>query len=103
MECFVPLWVIQESTGRRVRRLDELVYCFKQRTAYERRIRDWSSDVCSSDLLGEAARTADDAARYYASYAAAIGAPPAAGHAVVHQLVGEIGSASCRGRVCTYV
>src|SRR3546814_10004050 len=24
---------------------------FKQKTAYERRISDWSSDVCSSDLL----------------------------------------------------
>src|SRR3546814_693248 len=26
------------------------VFFFKQKTAYERRIRDWSSDVCSSDL-----------------------------------------------------
>src|SRR3546814_2452734 len=27
------------------------MFCFfKQKTAYERRIRDWSSDVCSSDL-----------------------------------------------------
>src|SRR3546814_11229170 len=26
-------------------------FCFKQKTAYEMRIRDWSSDVCSSDLL----------------------------------------------------
>src|SRR3546814_6751222 len=25
--------------------------CFKQKTAYEMRISDWSSDVCSSDLL----------------------------------------------------
>src|SRR3546814_5604804 len=25
---------------------------FKQKTAYEMRISDWSSDVCSSDLLG---------------------------------------------------
>src|SRR3546814_2564016 len=24
--------------------------CFKQKTAYEMRISDWSSDVCSSDL-----------------------------------------------------
>src|SRR3546814_1527963 len=30
----------------------ELCYCFffKQKTAYEMRISDWSSDVCSSDL-----------------------------------------------------
>src|SRR3546814_6334680 len=29
-----------------------LVVCFKQKTAYEMRISDWSSDVCSSDLIG---------------------------------------------------
>src|SRR3546814_8128069 len=27
------------------------VLCFKQKTAYEMRISDWSSDVCSSDLF----------------------------------------------------
>src|SRR3546814_5247405 len=27
---------------------------FKQKTAYEMRISDWSSDVCSSDLDGDA-------------------------------------------------
>src|SRR3546814_4559840 len=27
-----------------------LIFCFKQNTAYEMRISDWSSDVCSSDL-----------------------------------------------------
>src|SRR3546814_14166687 len=26
------------------------VFCFKQKTAYDVRISDWSSDVCSSDL-----------------------------------------------------
>src|SRR3546814_6542229 len=33
-----------------------LSYCFcffKQKTAYEMRISDWSSDVCSSDLTAE--------------------------------------------------
>src|SRR3546814_16725597 len=25
------------------------VFCFEQRTAYEIRVRDWSSDVCSTD------------------------------------------------------
>src|SRR3546814_4432503 len=29
------------------------VFFFKQKTAYEMRISDWSSDVCSSDLLGD--------------------------------------------------
>src|SRR3546814_9535217 len=28
------------------------VFFFKQKTAYEMRISDWSSDVCSSDLHG---------------------------------------------------
>src|SRR3546814_7511493 len=28
------------------------VFFFKQKTAYEMRISDWSSDVCSSDLAG---------------------------------------------------
>src|SRR3546814_9708555 len=28
-----------------------LCFFFKQKTAYEMRISDWSSDVCSSDLL----------------------------------------------------
>src|SRR3546814_16653577 len=32
-----------------------VVFFFKQKTAYEMRISDWSSDVCSSDLLGVAA------------------------------------------------
>src|SRR3546814_9404201 len=32
-----------------------IVFCFKQTTAYEMRISDWSSDVCSSDLLGAVA------------------------------------------------
>src|SRR3546814_8117173 len=36
-----------------------LVFFFKQKTAYEMRISDWSSDVCSSDLF---ARTEDDLA-----------------------------------------
>src|SRR3546814_14143684 len=29
-------------------------FFFKQKTAYEMRISDWSSDVCSSDLLARA-------------------------------------------------
>src|SRR3546814_1802033 len=32
-----------------------IFFFFKQKTAYEMRISDWSSDVCSSDLNGGAA------------------------------------------------
>src|SRR3546814_3154483 len=39
------------------------VFCFffffKQKTAYEMRISDWSSDVCSSDLLEHARKAAE--------------------------------------------
>src|SRR3546814_7937662 len=31
-----------------------LFFLFKQKTAYEMRISDWSSDVCSSDLAAQA-------------------------------------------------
>src|SRR3546814_4419580 len=31
--------------------LEYLFFFFKQKTAYEMRISDWSSDVCSSDLV----------------------------------------------------
>src|SRR3546814_6525652 len=30
-----------------------IFFFFKQKTAYEMRISDWSSDVCSSDLSGQ--------------------------------------------------
>src|SRR3546814_4286622 len=40
------------------------VFFFKQKTAYEMRISDWSSDVCSSDLRGPA--RADHAAAAFA-------------------------------------
>src|SRR3546814_2534666 len=35
-------------------------FVFKQKTAYEMRISDWSSDVCSSDLLADTALSVSD-------------------------------------------
>src|SRR3546814_18036568 len=43
------LYIIVSGIGRRSCVL--LFFFFKQKTAYEMRISDWSSDVCSSDLL----------------------------------------------------
>src|SRR3546814_17924369 len=37
-------------SGRVVYVVSMLMFFFKQKTAYEMRISDWSSDVCSSDL-----------------------------------------------------
>src|SRR3546814_20318512 len=39
---------------------------FKQKTAYEMRISDWSSDVCSSDLLSLQACADDPQVAYHA-------------------------------------
>src|SRR3546814_9773355 len=36
-------------------------FFFKQKTAYEMRISDWSSDVCSSDLFAEDAKARTEA------------------------------------------
>src|SRR3546814_7815815 len=36
------------------------IFFFKQKTAYEMRISDWSSDVCSSDLSGGGRRAGGD-------------------------------------------
>src|SRR3546814_15418662 len=40
--------------------LCSFVFFFKQKTAYELRISDWSSDVCSSDLLFESGDHRDE-------------------------------------------
>src|SRR3546814_8503320 len=47
-ECYCCVWFCW---------LFEYLFCFffKQKTAYEMRISDWSSDVCSSDLLDASA------------------------------------------------
>src|SRR3546814_6858002 len=48
-----------------------LFFFFKQKTAYEMRISDWSSDVCSSDLADEARQAALEAERAATDLAAA--------------------------------
>src|SRR3546814_3472294 len=74
---------------------------FKQKTAYEMRISDWSSDVCSSDLLtdylAQAVRAADRLKRDIGLIFGAIVRRERPG------LVEKIGRASCRERVCQYV
>src|SRR3546814_2108012 len=96
------------------------VYCcyfffFKQKTAYEMRISDWSSDVCSSDLeelrlhrsiIFDAAMAVDmvgchieenaDIRREARREIDLIGRH-------LDDIDREIGRASCRERVCQYV
>src|SRR3546814_2723135 len=91
------------------------VFFFKQKTAYEMRISDWSSDVCSSDLLS-IRLTTDANAQSEVQYS--INQTPTTvqsafgiWNASLGLLGGdhwefnfvEIGRASCRERVCQYV
>src|SRR3546814_7288835 len=51
------MWIVNKmSTLTRICAFMVYVFFFKQKTAYEMRISDWSSDVCSSDLRGAADR-----------------------------------------------
>src|SRR3546814_2494613 len=85
-----------------------LFFFFKQKTAYELRISDWSSDVCSSDL-GEAGR---DLARALLACDQHRLARFLAGPSLRADIISrrktelgpiQIGSASCRERVWQYV
>src|SRR3546814_1630517 len=98
-----------------IRYLFFFCFFFKQKTAYEMRISDWSSDVCSSDLrnqFGSVATTREHdqygfghrsncnqvkrGCRYERDRHQS-----QSGEA--EKLTVEIGRASCRERVCQYV
>src|SRR3546814_7716508 len=89
-----------------------VLFLFKQKTAYEMRISDWSSDVCSSDLaiIGEllAWRGAGAVIGFFlAMYVGKL--DPRIGMSVGFLLLAwsgwmmKIGRASCRERECQYV
>src|SRR3546814_15852160 len=94
-----------------------MFFFFKQKTAYEMRISDWSSDVCASDLFGDGAhrlhvlvelqvqhRTHVQRADRGMGIPGAVGAVPVEDLGEAAGILGEeIGSASCRERVCPYV
>src|SRR3546814_8808366 len=86
----------------------EFVFCVlfvRQKTAYEMRISDWSSDVCSSDLPLALQRfrhlAIDDALRETFGDRGLADAGFADQRRIV--LGAEIGRASCRDRVAQYV
>src|SRR3546814_10633765 len=89
-------------------------FFFKQETAYDMRISDWSSDVCSSDLHHpDVFCAALLNAQPMGFYAPAQIVSDARKHGVEVRPVSindshwdctlEIGRASCRERVCQYV
>src|SRR3546814_4406605 len=86
-------------------------FFFKQKTAYEMRISDWSSDVCSSDL--NAADQRGILSRPQAALLQMVYGAQTAQVLYVAAKLGvadllknrprKIGRASCRERVCQYV
>src|SRR3546814_3877061 len=98
-----------------------LFFFFKQKTAYEMRISDWSSDVCSSDLGANLALIDDELVQF--GHVEQLGghrfrlrrllrgrrgtewasADHEAGGRFILIEPAEIGRASCRERVCQYV
>src|SRR3546814_2843388 len=91
-------------------------FFFKQKTAYEMRISDWSSDVCSSDLVvhhpgddlavaldGDRDREIGDAVQEVGRAVERIDDPARAGLRAGRLAALQIGRASCRERVCQYV
>src|SRR3546814_9569127 len=83
-----------------------MFFFFKQKTAYEMRISDWGSDVCSSDLSG--ADSADCAASRTFIVSRPVRTPAfEEGETMPFDPskpdLKEIGRASCRERVCQYV
>src|SRR3546814_7227700 len=74
------------------------LFFFKQKTAYELRISDWSSDVCSSDLCNIFSPDKMLQGRLF-SY----GDTQRYRLGVNFNHIPEISRASCRVRVCQYV
>src|SRR3546814_2397377 len=96
-------------------------FFFKQKTAYEMRISDWSSDVCSSDLqiaekTGAKITLTEDPVEavkgcdfVYTDVWVSMGEPDSVWEERIKLLMpyrvtaDQIGRASCRERVCQYV
>src|SRR3546814_9931108 len=74
---------------------------FKQKTAYEMRISDWSSDVCSSDLSCCPSKSTCSTHRCVVRHGKCTEVPCV--NARYDDIQDEIGRASCRERVCQYV
>src|SRR3546814_7952620 len=80
------------------------VFFFKQKTAYEMRISDWSSDVCSSDLQDPRHEQESEEQQDSRDRERARDVHPLSGPFYQQEDDGgEIGRASCRERVCQYV
>src|SRR3546814_6327212 len=91
-----------------------VIFFFKQKTAYEMRISDWSSDVCSSDLSptgrtlavkGDTFKQKSSAVEYRERDDGTLSETRILTDKFVPVIRAwdQIGRASCRARVCQYV
>src|SRR3546814_988562 len=90
-----------------------VLFFFKQKTAYDMRISDWSSDVCSSDLNGSLQRRRKDPFRHIPlprlclTLTSSLRRKGAGCKKISCRgrrgFWFKIGRASCRERVCQYV
>src|SRR3546814_1731756 len=78
-----------------------VLFVFKQKTAYEMRISDWSSDVCSSDLRVEC--TLNGRLRRMKNGSSGYLPVESGNRWGTSGRLCKIGRASCRERVCQYV
>src|SRR3546814_4757170 len=78
-------------------------FFFKQKTAYEMRISDWSSDVCSSDLWLDSSPVKSSNYRPIYRWFFWILVLDVFVLGFCGMQPAEIGRASCRERVCQYV
>src|SRR3546814_9172323 len=85
-----------------------IVFCifvfffFKQKTAYEMRISDWSSDVCSSDLLGKPGAQGADRAALSGTLWRGGGGGADIAHRSEERRVGKECVSTCRSRWSPY-
>src|SRR3546814_1766352 len=80
-----------------------MCFFFKQKTAYEMRISDWSSDVCSSDLSRVAPRCAAPGER--SEVRGCNGGPcsiPSKGESGLAARLGKAGAIACRVTVAAH-
>src|SRR3546814_1528428 len=80
----------------------DCLFFFKQKSAYEMRISDWSSDVCSSDLLNTR-QLPDDSEKLSVLLILDEFARLGRAQVIANAFSYEIGRASCRERECQYV
>src|SRR3546814_2436917 len=91
----MELWMFRVSS----RVMSVWFFFFKQKTAYELRISDWSSDVCSSDLAAGSDHCASAAFEFVQRLGQQVAGGIAAAGVIVTALAVETGERKIGGQV----